>query len=66
MITAGRLRELLSHVPAKAKIIAYEGEGIGLRVLDGERSGWIETNGDDDTPADETRHDLSDFHQGDL
>lgn len=66
MITAERLRELLIYIPSDVKIVAYEGEGVGLRVLDGEKSGWIETNGDDDVPADESKHRLTEFREGPL
>lgn len=62
MITAKRLRELLEQVPDDAALIAYEGEGIGLRVFRGDLSGWIETGYDDDECEDDsTEHDLTAF-----
>ena len=45
MITAGHLIELLQQLPTDARLVAYEGEDIGLRIIveDGERMGygWI-------------------------
>lgn len=62
MITAKRLRELLKSLPDDAGLIAYEGEGIGLRVVKGDLFGWIETGYDDEESEDDSsEHDLSAF-----
>lgn len=62
MITAKRLRELLEQVPDDAGLTAYEGEGIGLRVVKGELFGWIQTGPKDDVCEDDSsEHDLTAF-----
>ena len=64
MITAKRLRELLEQVPDEAGLIAYEGEGVGLCVLFGESSGWIETGDSEDCCEDDSnQHDLVQFRK---
>ena len=71
MITAKRLRELLERLPDDAALVAYEGEGIGLRVFRGYRgsaerlSGWIETGHDERGEVLDSEHDLTDFTKGD-
>lgn len=62
MITAKRLRELLQKLPDDAALVAYEGEGIGLRVIKGDLSGWIETGWSDEVCKDDSsKHDLTEF-----
>lgn len=62
MITAKRLRELLEQVPDDAGLTAYEGEGVGLRVVKGELFGWIDTGSRDDHCDDNSsEHDLTAF-----
>ena len=60
MITIGILKKLIKNLPDEAEVNAYEGEGIGLRINLGEKSGWIET-GYDDTESNSKRHDLGEF-----
>lgn len=62
MITTKRLRELLRKLPDDAALVAYEGEGVGLRVIKGDLSGWIETGYSDDVCMDDSiGHDLAEF-----
>jgi hypothetical protein len=62
MISVKRLRELLANVPDEAIVIAYEGEGCGLRVVHGKNSGWINTGWSDEVCVDDSpEHDLSEF-----
>lgn len=62
MITAKRLRELLEQLPDDAGLVAYEGEGIGLRVVKGDLFGWIDTGYDDEVCEDDSPdHDLTSF-----
>lgn len=62
MITGKRLKELVAQIPDDARVIAYEGEGVGIVIqTDDGRSGWIETGEKRDIPADESKHDLSEF-----
>ena len=66
MLTVKRLREIISTLPDDAALIAYEGEGIGLRVIHGKSSGWIETGHEDNIPANESLHDIGDFEPASL
>ena len=44
MITVKELRKQLKKFPDKAKVWAYEGEGIGLAIdLGRDKFDWIET-----------------------
>lgn len=62
MITGKRLKELVAQIPDDARVIAYEGEGVGLVICDDRGpSGWIETGADRLIPANEAKHDLSEF-----
>lgn len=42
MIVVSRLIQLLQRVPPDAQVHAYEGEGIGLVIVYGEKTWWIE------------------------
>ena len=56
MITVKELRKFLEDLPDDVEIMAYEGEGVGLRVSYNDKYGWIET-GDPNV----NRHDLKDI-----
>jgi hypothetical protein len=62
MLTIKKLKELIKNLPDEASIKAYEGEGCGLQVYLGEKSGWIET-GYDDQESNDKRHDLDEFNK---
>ena len=56
MITVGKLRELLRRLPDGARVSACEqGDGNGLIVRYGNKSGWIEIGY---SPGEASKHDL--------
>ncbi len=61
MLLIKKLKELINDLPDDAGIIAYEGEGIGLRVVKGDVFGWIETGHSDEEECSHIHHDLSEF-----
>jgi len=61
MLTIKKLKELIADLPDDAGVVAYEGEGCGLRVIKGDTFGWIETGWDDESECDHSEHELRDF-----
>lgn len=61
MIKVKKLRELLSRLPDEACAVAYEGEGVGLRIIYGDKFGWIATGPSDDIDEGSDESDLSVF-----
>jgi len=62
MLSIKKLKKLIENLPDEAQVNAYEGEGCGLRINLGEKSGWIET-GFDDTESNDKRHELEEFKE---
>ena len=56
MITVKELKKILNDYPDDATAIAYEGEQTGIAINYGNKSGWIETGTDQDTPVDPEKH----------
>jgi hypothetical protein len=64
MLTIKRLKELIAELPDGAGVVAYEGEGIGLRVVHKGKYGWINTGEDDEICEDDSgEHALTEFTQ---
>jgi hypothetical protein len=62
MLTIKRLKELIADLPDDAGVVAYEGEGIGLRVVHRDKYGWINTGEHDEICEDDSgEHDLAEF-----
>lgn len=63
MITVKKLKELLDKLPDDARLIAYEGEGVGLRVIsvDDDNAGWIETGYQENHCSKDWEHDIKEF-----
>lgn len=64
MILSQDLKKLIVQLPDGVEVYAYEGERTGLRLIQGEKIGWIET-GEDTTPnpieCDAAQHDIQAF-----
>jgi len=58
MIRAKDLKKLINTLPDDAKVIAYQGEACGLRILSEGRFGWIETGYDDNKECNHSDHDI--------
>lgn len=48
MIRVSDLMKILQTYPPDAKVSAYEGEGIGLRIEHGDKFAWISASPDED------------------
>ena len=61
MLTIKNLKLLIEYLPDDAEVVAYEGEGTGLRVMYGGFYGWIETGCDDDTECNPGKHSVAEL-----